>query len=98
MRRPSPKPSANPSRSRWVRGGPGCRRVSPRRWLVPGLAYAAVCKQRKEGRVVSVRRKVVLGSRRSVNDMLRESAYSRTINPSFVERRHATDRGQTTRK
>lgn len=87
---PEPEP-AGPRR-------PGRPRVAPRRRLVPGLAYATVCKERKEGRVVSVRRKVVLGSRRSVDGVLRESACSRTINTSFVERRHATDRGQNARK
>jgi hypothetical protein len=93
-RRPSPRPSANPSRSRRA----GRPRVAPRRRPAAGLAYVTVRKQRKTGRVVSIRRTVVLGDESAVEDILRESACSRTINTSFVERRHATDRGQNARK
>ncbi len=41
---------------------PGRPRVSPRRRPAAGLAYATVRKERKEGRVVSIRRTVVLGT------------------------------------
>ena len=47
---------------------------------------------------MAVHRTVVLGSPRAVDQALRASACSRTINTSFVERRHATDRGQNAPK
>ena len=80
------------------RRGPGRPRVAPLRRLAPGLVYATVRKERKGGRVVSIRRTVVLGDESAVEDVLRESVCSRTINTSLVERRHATDRGQNARK
>jgi hypothetical protein len=89
-----PEPESGPSDSR----RPGRPRVVPRRRPAAGLAYATVRKERKEGRVVSIHRTVVLGDETAVADILRESACSRTINTSFVERRHATDRGQNARK
>ena len=77
---------------------PGRPRVSPRRRPAAGLAYATVRKERKEGRVVSIRRTVVLGDERAVEEVLKASVCSRTINTSFVERRHATDRAQNARE
>jgi hypothetical protein len=62
------------------------------------LVYATVCKERKGGRVVSIRRTVVLGDEAAVEAVLKDSVCSRTINTSFVERRHGTDRGQNARK
>ena len=59
---------------------------------------ATVCKERRKGRVVSIRRTVVLGDESAVEEVLRDSVCSRTINTSFVERRHGTDRGQNSRK
>jgi len=76
----------------------GRRRVRPRRRLAAGLAYATVRKERKQGRVVSIRRSIVLGDEQAVAEVLKASVCSRTINTSFVERRHATDRGQNARK
>jgi hypothetical protein len=87
---PEPAP-ASPQR-------PGRPRVRPRRRLAPGLAYATVRKERKNGRVVSIRRSIVLGDEQAVEAVLKASVCSRTINTSFVERRHATDRGQNARK
>jgi hypothetical protein len=77
---------------------PGRPRVAPRRRLAPGLVYATVRKERKDGRVVSIRRTVVLGDEAAVEEVLKDSVCSRTINTSFVERRHATDRGRNARK
>ena len=77
---------------------PGPPRVSPRRRPAARLAYATVRKERKEGRVASIRRTVVLGDERAVEEVLKASVCSRTINTSFVERRHATDRAQNARK
>jgi hypothetical protein len=78
--------------------GPGRRRLLPERRLDPGLTYATVHKDRANDRVVAVHRRVVLGSQEAVDQALRASVCSRTINTSFVERQHATDRGQNARK
>jgi hypothetical protein len=80
------------------RTGPGRRPLSPERCLDPGLNYATVHKEREKGRVVAVHRRVVLGSEAAVDQALKGSVCSRTINTSFVERQHATDRGQNARK
>lgn len=64
----------------------------------PTLNYATVCKQREQGRVVSVRRTVVVGTEQSVAAALRESRVSRTVNTSFLERHNATDRHRNARK
>lgn len=64
----------------------------------PALNYATVCKQRKDGRVVSVTTNVVFGTQRSVADALRQSKASRTINTSFLERHNGTDRHRNARK
>jgi hypothetical protein len=78
--------------------GPGRRPLSPARRPAPGLAYATVHKERRQNRVVAVHRRVALGSQQAVDQALRASVCSRTINTSFVERRHATDRGRNARK
>jgi len=57
-----------------------------------------VHKERENNHVVEVRRTVVLGGREVVDRALEVSACSRTINTSFVERQHATDRGRNARK
>jgi hypothetical protein len=79
-------------------GRPGRPRVLPQRRPVPGLRYATVRKQRAKGRVVSVDRRVVVGCLEDVEQVLKDSVCSRTINTSFVERQHATDRGRNARK
>ncbi len=78
-------------------GGRGRPRGS---YKVPpaGLTYATVHKERKEDRVVAIHRKVVLGSQEAVDRALKASVCSRTINTSFVERQHGTDRGRNARK
>ena len=78
--------------------GPGRRPLLPERRLDPGLSYATVHKERENGRVVAVHRRVVLGSQQAVDQALKASVCSRTINTSFVERQHAMDRGQNARK
>jgi IS1 family transposase len=70
----------------------------PMRSPDPALNYATVCKERKNGRVVSVRATVVFGSQESVARSLTESSASSTINTSFVERHNATDRHRNARK
>lgn len=78
--------------------GPGRRPLWPKRRPDPGLTYATVRKQREKNRVVAVHRELVLGSQQAVDRALEASVCSRTINTSFVERQHATDRGQNARK
>jgi len=79
-------------------GRPGRPRLLPRRRPVAGLLYATVRKRRSGGRVVSVERRVVVGGLVEVEQILKDSVCSRTINTSFVERQHATDRGRNARK
>jgi hypothetical protein len=78
--------------------GPGRRPLLPEREPAPGLTYATVHKERKEDRVVAIHREVVLGSQEAVDRALKASVCSRTINTSFVERQHATDRSRNARK
>jgi len=78
--------------------GPGRRPILPEREPAPGLTDATVHKERKEGRVVAIHRKVVLGSQETVDRALKASVCSRTINTSFVERQHGTDRHRNARK
>jgi IS1 family transposase len=78
--------------------GPGRRPLSPGREPAPGLTYATVHKEREADRVVAIHRRVVLGSQEAVDQALKTSVCSRTINTSFVERQHATDRGRNARK
>src|SRR5512135_141744 len=58
----------------------------------------AEVKEREKDRVVAIHRNVVLGSQQAADQALKASVCSRTINTSFVERQHATDRGQNARK
>jgi hypothetical protein len=62
------------------------------------IAYATVHKGREGGRVVEVTKRVVLGSARQVETALAEAEQSQTINTSFVERYHGTQRQFNGRK
>jgi IS1 family transposase len=77
---------------------PGPPSLLPERQVPEGLAYATVHKEREKNRVVAVERTVVMGTEAQVERALETSTVSRTINTSFVERQHATDRGQNARK
>src|SRR5271156_3430856 len=61
-------------------------------------AYATVHKEREGGRVVAVTERVVLGTEEQVAETLASSERSRTINTSFVERYHGTQRQFNGRK
>ena len=63
-----------------------------------GLNYATVHKTRKKGRVVEVMRRVIFGTAATVEAALSASRVSRTVNTSFVERHHGTDRNRNARK
>lgn len=62
------------------------------------LNYARICKRRENGRVVEVNVEVVFGSEESIGRALRQSAVSRAVNTSFLERYHGTDRHHNARK
>ena len=64
----------------------------------PGLNYATVHKTRKKGRVVSVTTRVIFGVMAAVQGALANSAVSRAVNTSFVERHNGTDRNRNARK
>jgi hypothetical protein len=80
------------------RRGPGRPRVAPERSLPEGLCYATAHKERENGRVVAVEQKQVFGTAEDLEAALGESSVSRTVNTSFVERHHGTDRGRDARK
>jgi IS1 family transposase len=81
-----------------ARRGPGRPPISPERQMPAELAYATVHKEREADRVVTVERRVVLGGESQVARALEASEVSRSINTSFVERQHGTDRGRNARK
>ena len=78
--------------------GPGRPRTVPERSLPEGLCYATVHKERENGRVIAVERGQVFGTPEGLEEALGQSTSSRTVNTSFVERHHATDRGRNARK
>jgi len=76
------------------RGRPkGSRRVP-----VKGLAYAAVHKTRRKGRVVKIDSQPVFGSKDQMKAALETSPVSNTINTAFVERHNSTNRNRNARK
>jgi IS1 family transposase len=79
-------------------GTPGRPPVVPERQVPAELRYATVHKEREKGRVVAIRTAVVLGTWQAVAGALERSGASRTINTSFVERHHLTDRHHNARK
>ncbi len=79
-------------------GTPGRPPIVPGREVPAELMYATVHKQRERGRVVSITTAVVLGTWAAVAGVLERSVASRTINTSFLERHHLTDRHHNARK
>jgi hypothetical protein len=79
-------------------GTPGRRPVVPKRQAPAGLTYATVPKEREKGRVVAIVAAVVRGTWQAVAGALGQSRASRTVNTSFVERHHGTDRHPNARK
>jgi IS1 family transposase/transposase-like protein len=78
-------------------GKPG-RPRQPYKVAPAGLNYATMHKTRKKGRVVEVVRRVIFGTAATVEAALADSAVSRTVNTSFVERHNGTDRNRNARK
>jgi IS1 family transposase len=62
------------------------------------LKYAAVHKERQNGRVVKVTTRVVFGTLRAVLAALALSLVSTVVNTAFVERHHGSDRNRNRRK
>jgi hypothetical protein len=62
------------------------------------LVYATVAKRRAKGRVVAIRTRVVFGTTAAVAAALKGSRVSRSVNTSFLERQHLTDRHHNARK
>ena len=78
--------------------GRGPQPTRTRKRPPPQLIYARLCKHRKNGRVVKVQVEIVFGDPASARVALRQSAVSRAINISFVERHNGTDRHRNARK
>jgi hypothetical protein len=74
------------------------RKLVPGKVPPPGMSYAAVEKRRERGRVVEVITRVVFGTVATVLAALARSRASRSVNFSFLERQHATDRRHNARK
>jgi IS1 family transposase len=70
----------------------------PKRELLAGLTFATVQKEMKQGHVVKVERKLVIGRAENLKAALEQSSASKTINTAFVERHNATDRHRNARK
>jgi hypothetical protein len=62
------------------------------------IAYATVHKERRQGRVVKVEPRVVLGTAEQVAEALEQGQTSATVNTSYVERYHGTQRHCNARK
>jgi hypothetical protein len=78
-------------------GKPG-RPKGPYKEPPAGLVYATVEKVRKKGRVVEILTRVAFGTMATVAAALAGSRVSRSINTSFLERQHLTDRHHNARK
>src|SRR5262249_11308740 len=62
------------------------------------VTYATVHKQKEGGRVVAVTQRLVPGSEERLQETLEDSGRSETVNTSFVERYHGTQRHFNARK
>ena len=62
------------------------------------MAYATVHKEREKGHVVRVEQRVVLGTAEQVAEVLSQGSTSATVNTSYVERYHGTQRHFNARK
>jgi len=76
-----------------------CERVGmPELYFPAEIACATVHKERQGGRVAAVTQRVVLGSQEQVEQTLTQAERSTTVNTSFVERYHGTQRQFNARK
>jgi hypothetical protein len=72
--------------------GPGRPRKEPRRIIDPALCYGQVDKRREGGRVVEVRRQIILGAPDVIAHLLAADGCGSQINTSYVERDNLTAR------
>jgi IS1 family transposase len=70
----------------------------PPRYFPVEIGYATVHKVRKKGRVVRVEKRIRLGTKKQVDEALAAGSTSATINTSYVERWHGTQRHFNARK
>ena len=70
----------------------------PPRYFPEEINYATVHKEREQGRVVKVEKRIVLGSKEGVAAAWAEGSTAPTINVSYVERSHGTQRHFNARK
>jgi hypothetical protein len=62
------------------------------------MAYATIHKERERGHVVRVGQRVVLGTKEQVAEALEQGTTAETVNTSYVERYHGTQRHFNARK
>jgi hypothetical protein len=72
--------------------GPGRPRKEPKRVVDPALCYGQVDKRREGGRLVEVRRRILLGSAETIAQILHADGCGTQINTSYVERDNLTSR------
>ncbi len=78
---------------RYPRGRP----PGPKRVPLPGLLYARVDKQRRQGRVVRVVKRIVIGNETAIRQVLEADGWGTTINTAYVERANGTVRHKNRR-
>ena len=78
---------------RFPRGRP----PGPQRVPLPGLLYAQVDKQRRQGRVVRVVKRIVIGNETAIRQVLEADGWGTTINTAYVERANGTVRHKNRR-
>ena len=75
-----------------VQRGRGRPRKEAKRIIDPALSYGQVDKRREGGRVVEVRRQILLGSADTIAQILKTDGCGSQINTSYVERDNLTSR------
>lgn len=72
--------------------GPGRPRKEPKPVIDPTLRYGQVDKRRASGRIVEVRRRILLGTKADIVQILQADGCGSQINTSYVERDNLTSR------
>ena len=72
--------------------GRGRPRLTPKRIIDPELRYAQIDKQRQDGRVVEVRRRIIFGTEGDIRIILKASGCGTQVNTAYVERNNLTMR------
>jgi hypothetical protein len=74
------------------------RKPLPKQVPDPDLKYAQIVKERQNGKVVSIKRRIVLGDELKILEILEESDRCKTISTSFVESRNGSFRKDNKRQ